>query len=262
MSDCCDTFFECLPERSVLAGPPPTSVFGHAVTTDLIAVYADLSTELLVSKYNSPPICLGTRCDKVLIQGHVSAALFAAQTLPLQRPIPEENWQGSSLPIKLRVRRCKWPGWVYIDADASVLMDGGEDLQVQIVAPQSWVALPSDVAGTELPADYMAVDVKIRACVLSCCPPRRSSLTWYAMALDAGATMTRPRRATELWIATGQGGAPVVSTWHFADRQNAFIGGNFSINPAFVNGIIFPGAAERIVLDSPGVDPIMVWRIE
>jgi hypothetical protein len=262
-TDACGPSIECLPERSVVAGLPAASVLGVRSSTELFAeVGPAVTLEPLVPKFRKP-FCLGSRGDKVLIQGHVLQQIVNVQSAPFPRPDFSEDLIGSALPVKLRVRRCKFPGWVYIDADQHVLMDGGEDLEVQIVAPQSWLTLPNpDVpAGGDLPADYVVVDVKVRACVLHCCPPRRSTLTLYSNNQQQATAMARPRRATELWIASGVA-APGNSSWHWEDLSGTFVGGFFFVNGAVVNQPAFPGAGEVLVMDSAATSTFLVWRIE
>jgi hypothetical protein len=184
---------------------------------------------------------------------------------PIAVPSVLESWGGAAMPVKIRVQRCKFPGWTYIDSDQSLLVDAGEEIEVQVVAPESWQSLPSPLVPAELPALLTFVDVKVRACVLTCCPPRRSTLTLYGdfNTFVTGLQQLRPRRATELWIASGSGGAPALSTWHWSNVEGTFNGGNFNINGGFVSGVVYPGNLEVIVYDDLGQnDIVMVWRIE
>lgn len=260
MTDGCVTTIECLPERSVLAGVAPTVLVGNRGSTILTAT-TPAGQEELVPKYRKP-FCLGDRGDKVLIQGHVLTQYIDTQAFPILRPDFTEDHSGAAMPVKLRVRRCKFPGWTYVDSDQSIIMDGGEALEVQIVAPISWVVLPSEVPPVELPATLQYVDVRVRACVLHCCPPRRSTLTWYGQPITAGRDFDRPRRATELWIAGSVGGAPGLTVWHWESQTPGFVGGAFNVNGSFVNGIIFPGSLETLVADTDEADVVMIWRIE
>ncbi len=258
----CGPSIECLPERSVLAGVEPSAVWGVRNGTNLVAILP-AGTEPMVPKFRRP-LCLGERGDKVLIQGHVLSQIVNVQASgPLPRPDFSEDLIGSALPVKLRVRRCKFPGWVYIDADRSILMDGGEELEIQVVAPQSWVVLPAPDSPAETPVDLQVVDIKIRACVACCPDPPRSYLTTYDSLLQAPGYHARPRRATELFIATGAAGVPANSSWHWESQGGGWAGGNFLINGAVVNQPIYPGAAEVLVLDSVnGPQALLVWRIE
>jgi len=116
-------------------------------------------------------------------------------------------------------------------------------------------------AGGDLPADFVVVDVKVRACVLHCCPPRRSTLTMYSNNQQVPAPIARPRRATELWIAGGVA-APGNTLWHWEDLSGTFVGGFFQSNGTFISAPAFPGALEILVHDGTATSTVLVWRIE
>lgn len=264
--DRCERDPFCMLERATLVGPPPEGVVGDATTTRQIVIGAAAGVMRPLWRKRVP--CIGRACDNVLVSGKVLADSFNLQA---QAPIGivtfDEDASSSAIEVKIRVQRCNHPGWVYIDADSHVVMPGGDDLEIQVIAPQFWLAVPTeqDPFPFEPPVTIHRVEVRLRACLLPCGERPRGRLTWFGSLLDGAAPMLRPPRATELFISGGVAGTPANTSWFWQDLGGlAFIGGAFTVNGTFVNALVYPGAGEQLVHVPAGVAHAvkLVWTIE
>lgn len=266
--NCPPPFLLCEPQRFVVAGELPSFVLNLNPDLDGNQLRSDGGI-MAVRARAVEGSCIGESCDKVLLQGHVSfryVGFQAAGPILIHNVNIDDNSIPKVLPVKLRYQRCGWPGFVYVDGDSHLIVDGGNPFNLDIVAPALWTQVPSEFLPAEPATILMVVDVRVRACVARCCPDRHPQLTMYGTIDPAAAPGDRrigvPRRATEVQIFSGSGGAPTASAWHWSSANGALNLGNFNVNAGFVNEPLRTGAAEALVFDGPNISDVMlVWTI-
>ena len=232
----------------------------------------------------------GGPSGKALISGHVNAAVlnvssivaaadwptFGDGVIPDDPPtITRQNdvpTQTSALVAKLAVRRERFPGWTLINADSTLVVDAGE-IEVVVLGPNSWVGgavpAPIPVAPAE-DTPFQFVDVRVKACPLTCCWPPAGRLSMWSLA-DPGSdpadrTHVRPRRATALRIGgSGDGGGAFsVMVTEGASVIGGYITHNIQVNGGFINSTVDPlGSFNHFtVQNTPGLVPVAFdWEI-
>lgn len=207
--------------------------------------------------------------EKIVVSGRVLSS-FIEQPSPVPAPLTPQNiseateQQSAAFPVKLRVERCKLPGWTIIDSDRSIVVDAGESITIDLLMPATWYDLATPTPEIAEIAIYQFANVYVRACPLYCCPQPLPRLTWFANLTD-GDMVVRPRGARSLQISgPGIGG----SQWTWYNGQTTGSGiplGQFSLNGGFVNTDLRPGSASHLHLDSgAGAGGLFMfeWEIE
>lgn len=260
----------CLPPRRTIFGPRVDSVMSTAATAGadfaIEARAGGVTAPLRVMAQIAQQQAIGEPGDVVLVQGHLQSQTASVQSTAEIRAIdildfPPRRPQHSP-GVKLRIQRCSWPGWIYIDANSHLYVPGGEPISIQLMAPEGWTQLPGATPIPEIPFTAEFVDVRVTACVARCCPTRRAQLTMYAP-IDEDEIVLVPPGATELALYAGQGGAIFNSQWQWLNNQGAGFG-QFGITGAFANSYLRPGdmSALQHLEDGGTVSAMMVWTVE
>ncbi len=260
----------CLPPRRMIFGPTVDSIMSSTPAVGpqsdfvIVANSGGVTAPLRVVANVAQSQAIGEPGDVVLIQGKTLSFYQNVLTTAEVRAIDMLDIAPDRPPhapgVKLRIQRCSWPGWIYIDANSHIYMPGGEAFDIQVMAPSTWQQIPSAPV-PEVPFVAQFVDVRVTACVARCCPTRRSQLTMYAP-LDVGARVLVPPGATEVQIFAGAAGLPANTQWEWESTGGGF--GQFSVNGGFVNAYARPGDMEVLhhLADGGTVDAMLVWTVE
>lgn len=220
--------------------------------------------------------------DKVLVRGQVLATVIdrAAGAVPeaffdIDGPttpagIAAANvrtmaTQTTATPVKLRVRKAKFPNAaVLIDSDSFLVVDGGTEIEVAVMAPFTWVAIPP-LSGAEPPVEEgLYVNVAFTVCPLACCcPTLPGTLTWYHSAPADGQLIVRPNRARRLQV---WGPVPAGTVWRaHTDSLGSGIDvqlGDQQLNGGFTNTDLLPASVAALELFAGGGAGPMSWHWE
>jgi hypothetical protein len=223
---------------------------------------------------------VGAPGDKVMVSGQVLARVIDRAAGPTPAAVFELDGpstaagvsitdatvglQTAAVPVKLRIRKCKVPdGGVLIDSDSHIVMDGGTELEVAVMAPFGWVAIPPLSNAPPPVEDGLYVNVNVTVCPLRCCWPPTGTLTWYDTTPVDGDVIVRPNRARRLQV---WGPVPAGTVWRgHTDSQLSGIDqqlGDQQLNGGFTNTDLWPGAAAAFELVSGGGAGAISWRWE
>lgn len=250
------------PFTALLAGIPPTARMLQSPAFP--RGEADGVALRVLASYVGPLGCPG---EKWLISGHLQSRFVAiggagVAPLPMQ-VIGNDEDQSAAFPVKLRIKRCGWPGEVIIDSDRTLVVDGTDEIEIEVIAPSTWLLVPS-TATVEVPNTFQYVNLYVTACECECGQPPPSWLTWWANLTDLDAVV-RPRRARRVQISTPNPGGATFQWWNGNPATtNAQPLGTFQVNGGFVNTDSIPGAASHLqVTAGAGVaTPFMfAWEV-
>lgn len=238
---------DCLPFTSRVVGIPPTVRELQSTANPLGE--ADGIRLNPISRWTGQIGCAG---EQWIIRGHVqmvfSLVAGAGAGAITPRVIGDDEQGSCAAPVKLRYQRCKFPGWTIIDADSVLVVPGGEDIEIDVLVPSTWLLLPTTQT-VELPNTFQFVDVRVTACRCDCGLPPPGFLGWWNNAMVDLDTVVRPRRARRLQISTPNPGGATFAWWNGNPlTPNAILLGTFQINGGFVNTDLIPGSASHLQL--------------
>ena len=167
--------------------------------------------------------------------------------------------------VKLRIFRCKFPGSIMIDSDRALVVEGGQPLEVQAWAPESWRPY-GQAPNFEVPGFAHMLDLRVTLCRCDCAPPAAANLTWWGLVAD-GDSVLRPRRATRLQLLGPATAGVQVAWWDGLPNVlgSQQLSPDFAINGGFVNTDVIPGAASHLEIvngAAGGVNAMFAWTIE
>lgn len=254
----------CLPPRRVVFGPTPSFVLSSTTVgaQDDFNISAPTGIYRTAAKVAQSE-AIGEPGDVVLIQGHTLTNFADVQAAVEIRAIDIMDFPPQRPPhapaVKLRVQRCSFPGWIYLDANSHIYMPGGEAFDIEVITPQGWTQAPG-FPQSEVPFPGQFVDVRVTACVAKCCPTRRTQLTMYGTLGETDMILVPPH-AIEVAIYAGSAGVPGNTTWEWVTDAGPF--GQFTVNGGFINAYIRPGDIEALrSTTAAAVDAVIVWTVE
>jgi hypothetical protein len=172
--------------------------------------------------------------------------------------------QFGAVPVKLRIRRCKVPtDFALIDCDSRLVVDAGDSIAVDVMAPTGWALLPPNAQSNVPAGPALYVEVQFTVCPLDCYSPPEGRLTWYHTAPVDGQMLVRPPRARS-WQSWHPTPAGVVYQAFLGDpAMGAAAIGTQQINGGFVNTDMRAGAPMYQLQFGGGAGAMSwVWAIE
>jgi hypothetical protein len=198
------------------------------------------------------------------INGHVRSTIVEVlPILPLPDPPTVPDDASCCMPLKLRYQRCGFPGWTIVDSDSGLCVLSNCECEVQIIAPPTWIVLPSDFQVGE-GFLWQLAEVWATACPLPIGHTRGSRLTWFGNLADDD-ILVRPRRAKTVQIfGPNAGGARFELSNGDPSSVGSVPTGEFGVNGGFVNAPAMLGSATHLSIVGGGaVGPIQYsWEID